>query len=151
MAGNDEEHYQPTLEALARQLGIGDRVTFAGPVHGADKAALLHHAHLLVLPSYSENFGNVVLEAMAAGRPVVVTPEVGLAPTVTESGAGLVADGDAEELSRAITALVNDPGRRDAMGARGRAVVAERYTWPAVAAQMESLYASVTAGMHVRS
>lgn len=143
IAGNDEDHYRPALEARAQQLGLADRITFTGPVHGASKAALLAGAQLLVLPSYSENFGNVVLEAMAAGRPVVVTPEVGLAPVVTSTGAGLVAEGGPERLSRAMATLLGDPALRLEMGRRGEQAVAGRFGWPAVAAQMESLYESV--------
>jgi glycosyltransferase involved in cell wall biosynthesis len=151
IAGNDEEGYRSTLERQAQDLGISGRITFTGAVHGADKWALLHGAQLLVLPSYSENFGNVVIEAMAAGRPVVVTPEVGLAPAVSAIGAGLVAEGDAVELGGAITFLVNDAERRLDMGARGKSAVINRFSWAAVAGQMESLYASVTAGRSVRS
>ena len=121
------------------------------PVHGAGKAALLTGAQLLVLPSYSENFGNVVLEAMAAGRPVVVTPEVGLAPVVTSTGAGLVAEGGPERLSRAIATLLDDPALRLEMGRRGEQAVAGRFAWPAVAAQMESLYESVIARRSARA
>ena len=145
IAGNDDDRYRPALEERAQRLGLADRVTFTGPVHGAAKAALLGGAQLLVLPSYSENFGNVVLEAMAAGRPVVVTPEVGLAPVVASVGAGLVAEGGPESLSRAIATLLSDPAQRLEMGKRGERAVAERFTWPAVAAQMESLYQSVIA------
>lgn len=143
IAGNDDDHYRPALEARAQRLGLADRVTFTGPVHGAGKAALLSGAQLLVLPSYSENFGNVVLEAMAAGRPVVVTPEVGLAAVVASIGAGLVAEGGPESLSRAIATLLGDPAQRLEMGKRGQRAVTERMSWPAVAAQMESLYQSV--------
>ncbi len=143
IAGNDDDQYRPALEARAQQLGLADRVTFTGPVHGASKAALLTGAQLLVLPSYSENFGNVVLEAMAAGRAVVVTPEVGLAPVVASIGAGLVADGGPESLSRAMATLLRDPAQRLAMGKRGEQAVAERFSWPTVAAQMEALYESV--------
>ncbi|MBV8199898.1 MAG: glycosyltransferase, partial [Acidobacteria bacterium] len=76
IAGNDEEGYRADLDRLAAAAGVTDRVLYLGPVHGADKAGLLHGSDVLVLPSYSENFGNVVLEAMAAGLPVVLTPEV---------------------------------------------------------------------------
>ena len=76
LAGNDEENYQPALEQLALRCGVGERVRFVGSVQGADKAALLRSAKLLVLPSYSENFGNVVLEAMSARCPVVLRPRV---------------------------------------------------------------------------
>jgi len=138
VAGNDEEGLGPKLERLA---GASGRVRFLGAVHGADKAALLHRAAALVLPSRSENFGNVVLEAWAAGRPVAVTPEVGLAGTVRETGAGIVLDGD---LGRALRALLADPDRLDAMGRRGAEAVRERFGWPAVAREMEEMYARVS-------
>jgi glycosyltransferase involved in cell wall biosynthesis len=137
VAGNDEEGLRPELERLAREAGVADRVSFPGPVHGADKAALLHRAAALVLPSRSENFGNVVLEAWAAGRPAAVTPEVGLAETVREIGAGIVAAGD---LGGALRDLLTDPERLDAMGRRGAEAVRERFSWPAVAAEMERVY-----------
>jgi glycosyltransferase involved in cell wall biosynthesis len=142
IAGNDEERYQADLEALAGRLGLTGRVTFTGPVGSADKAALLRGARCLVLFSYSENFGNVVVEAMAEGCPVVVTPEVGLAPVVDASGAGIVVNGGIAELGAAISSVSGDPQRRAVMGQRGKATAA-RFSWPAVAEQMERLYASV--------
>jgi glycosyltransferase involved in cell wall biosynthesis len=140
LAGNDEEGLRPSLEALAREAGVADRTVFLGAVHGADKAALLHRAAVLVLPSRSENFGNVILESWAAGRPVAVTPEVGLAATVRETGAGIVADGD---LGEAVRDLLADPARLDALGRRGAEAVRERFGWAAVAARMEEVYESL--------
>ena len=145
IAGNDEEEYTLVLDDLARESGVGDRVIFTGPVHGKDKAALLSSARVLVLPSYSENFGNVVVEAMAAGCPVVVTPEVGIADSVAQIGAGLVVDGGPATLGQAIAGLLADDRRRQEMGARGRAAATSQFSWPAVAAQMEQLYQSVVA------
>lgn len=141
IAGNDDEGYRPKLERL---LGVSDRVIFLGPVDGNDKAALLHRAAALVLPSYSENFGNAVLEAMAAGRPVVVTPEVGLAPVVREAGAGIVVEGDPDRLGPALRELLADP-RLDEMGRRGAMEAARRFGWDAVAERMEGVYREVGA------
>jgi glycosyltransferase involved in cell wall biosynthesis len=92
------------------------------------------------LPSYSESFGNVVLEAMQRGLPVIVTPEVGAAEVVKESGGGLVAGGDAQSLGAAIDRLTEDAARSAAMGEAGRAHVSEHYGWKSVAARMEALY-----------
>jgi glycosyltransferase involved in cell wall biosynthesis len=150
IAGNDEDGYREVLQGIANREGVGDRVTFAGPVHGADKAALLSSAQLLVLPSYSENFGNVVLEAMAAGCPVVVTPEVGIAPAVARSGAGAVVDGTPAVLARTIDQLLSNAAERAEMGARGK-VAATRYSWAAVAEQMETFYESVAKTRRVHS
>jgi glycosyltransferase involved in cell wall biosynthesis len=137
IAGNDEEDLRPALERLAGEAGVADRVAFLGPVHGPDKAALLHGAAALVLPSRSENFGNVVLESWGAGRPVVVTPEVGLAQTVRELDGGIVVTAD---LGEALREILADPHRRAAMGERGAAAVRERFGWPAVAEEMEEVY-----------
>ncbi len=139
VAGNDEEGIRPRLEALAREAGVAGRVVFLGPVDGADKAALLHGCAALVLPSYSENFGNSVLEAMAAGRPVAVTPEVGLAGVIREERAGLVADGDPTLFGDALRGLLADPDR-EAMGRRGAEAATRRFGWAAVAAQTEAVY-----------
>ena len=139
VAGNDEEGIRPRLEGLAREAGVVGRVVFLGPVDGADKAALLQRCAALVLPSYSENFGNSVLEAMAAGRPVAVTPEVGLAGVVREEKVGIVADGDPVILGEALRALLADPDR-EAMGLRGAEAARRRFGWEAVAREMEEVY-----------
>jgi glycosyltransferase involved in cell wall biosynthesis len=141
IAGNDEEEILPVLRKLAQDSGVADRVRFLGPVHGAEKAALLHRAAALVLPSRSENFGNVVLESWDAGRPVAVTPEVGLAAVVREVGGGILAEGD---LGAALRDLLADPARLDAMGRRGEAAVRARFGWAAVAGAMEAIYARVS-------
>ncbi len=145
IAGNDEEHLTAKLEAQAAEAGVRERIAFVGPVYGEDKAALLSRALLLVLPSYSENFGNVVIEAMAAGCPVVVTPEVGAADMVRESAAGAVLAGDPAILGEGIRRLISDPVGLERMGARGRDFVQHGYTWDAVSGQMEEAYASVVA------
>ena len=145
IAGNDEEGYRRGLEEQAAGLGLCDRIVYTGPVGGADKPELLRHCRMLVLPSYSENFGNVVLEAMALGRPVVVTPEVGIASLVRECGAGLVAEGDPERLAGAVATLLANPDAAERMGLVGRETVQERFTWDAVARRMEEVYEEVLA------
>jgi glycosyltransferase involved in cell wall biosynthesis len=142
IAGNDEEGYRPRLESLAAGAGVAGRILFVGAVAGADKAALLHGADALVLPSYSENFGNVVLEAMAAGLPVAVTAEVGAAQLVAESGAGLVAAGDPPALAAALAGLLADAPLRQAMGQRGIAA-ARQFSWQTIAARMEQVYQEI--------
>jgi glycosyltransferase involved in cell wall biosynthesis len=145
IAGNDEEHYLPKLRALAQELGIGERVHFVGPASDTHKWALYAAADVLVLPSISENFGNVVAEAMAVGCPVVVTPEVGIAALVAQAGAGIVSSGDPVQLAAAITALVDDEVKRRECGRRGRELVHSSLSWSGVAAQTEILYLQIGA------
>ena len=95
-----------------------------------------------MLPSYSENFGNTVLEAMRRGVPAVVTPEVGAAEIVQKSGAGVLVAGDPEPLSSAIRLLTADIGLARSMGEAGRHASAH-LTSDHVAAQMEDLYNSL--------
>jgi glycosyltransferase involved in cell wall biosynthesis len=98
---------------------------------------------LFVLPSYSENFGNTVLEAMRRGVPVVVTPEVGAAEIVRKSGAGLVVAGDLEPLGSAIHLLTTNPSIAHSMGEAGRQHAAAHFSWDHVVTQMEDLYTSL--------
>jgi glycosyltransferase involved in cell wall biosynthesis len=145
IVGTDDEKFSPQLVKLAAELQIADRVRILPrTVIGAEKERLFAAAHLFVLPSYSENFGNTVLEAMRRGVPIVVTPEVGAAEIVRTSGAGLVVAGDLEPLSSAIRLLTADPILARSMGEAGRGHAAAHFTWDHVAAQMEDLYNSVS-------
>jgi glycosyltransferase involved in cell wall biosynthesis len=140
VAGNDEENYRSELEALAHREGVDARTHFIGPVYGPAKWELLRQAQLLTLPSYSENFAIVVLEAMAAGCPVVVTPEVGLATIVRDTNAGVVVEGTPERLASAINALLSDPDARRRMAEAGRRTVQERFSSDMIVREMEQLY-----------
>jgi glycosyltransferase involved in cell wall biosynthesis len=144
IVGNDEEGYRQSLEKLAAAEGVADRIRFAGYASDEHKWALYANAEMFLLPSYSENFGNVVAESMAMACPVVLTPEVGLATLVRETNAGLVVDGEPRALAAAINTLhANAPLRRQ-MGNAGRQAVIERLSWDAVGAQMLAAYRHAT-------
>jgi glycosyltransferase involved in cell wall biosynthesis len=143
IAGNDEENYLPQLIALAGSEGVLDRVRFIGEVSDVHKWALYENATMFILPSYSENFGNVVAEAMAVACPVVVTKEVGLASLVFETGAGIVADGAPPLLAKAINELHGDEVRRKRYGLAGQRTVKEKLSWSAAAVQLAEVYRSV--------
>jgi glycosyltransferase involved in cell wall biosynthesis len=144
IVGTDYEGLTPELTQLAQALGIRQRVRFVTrTIAGADKENVFASARAFVLPSYSESFGNSVLEAMQRGVPVIVTPEVGAADIVRESGGGLVVKGDAESLSHAMDWLTEDAKRAVAMGEAGRRHVTLHCGWPSIAARMEALYADL--------
>ncbi len=142
--GNDEEDYLPELQRIAESEGLGDRVRFLPrSVHGADKEALFAAARVFVLPSYSENFGNTVLEAMIRGCPVVVTEEVGAAEVVRAAGGGRVVD--AAGLSDALEELIADEALAERLGVAARAFAMKHYLWAGVAGRMEAMYREVAA------
>jgi len=144
IVGTDDENFASQLVKLAAELRIADRVRILPrTVIGSDKERLFAAARLFVLPSYSENFGNTVLEAMRRGVPVVVTPEVGAAEIVRKSGSGLVVAGDPEPLGSAIRLLTADLSLARSMGEAGRGYSAAHFTWDHIATQMEDLYNSL--------
>ena len=134
LAGNDEEGLTPKLRALA----AGRDVSFPGPLYGDAKWELLARASVFALPSLSENFGNAVLEAMMMETPVVVTPEVGVAPDVAAAGAGVVT----HDIAVAIESILRDAND---YGRNGRLLVESRFTWPAVVREMESALSATAA------
>jgi len=140
IAGNDEEDYTPGLRTLAAETGVAARVHFIGAVDDRYKWALYQSAALFVLPSYSENFGNVVVEAMAMGCPVVISEAVGLAPFVREHDAGRVVSGEPGALATEIRALAGDAALRTRLGSNGRRATDTFLKWDGVAAQMEAAY-----------
>jgi glycosyltransferase involved in cell wall biosynthesis len=144
IVGPDDEDLTPRLRVLARDVGIAERVRFLPrTVLGTDKAHLYRAARVFVLPSFSENFGNTVLEAMQSGRPVVVTPEVGAAEIVRAAGGGIVAGGDPASFGAAIDRLLADRALADTIGAAGRRHVRANLSWAGIAADMEELYEAI--------
>jgi glycosyltransferase involved in cell wall biosynthesis len=143
IAGPDSEGLRSALEAVARECGVADRVQFAGAVDAAKREALLERASLLVLPSVSENFGNVVVEALAHGCPVVVTPGVGAAEVVRACDGGWVCDDDEQSFAQAVATAMEHPSHARERGERGRAHVERELTWRAVATRMVDAYRSL--------
>jgi glycosyltransferase involved in cell wall biosynthesis len=118
---------RPRIERLVDDLGLRDIVRLTGFRTQDEVAAELAAADLFVLPSFSEGVPVVLMEAMASGLPVIATQVAGVPELVDPGTAGLVVPpGDPVALTRAICALLDDPGRRVVMGAAGqRAVAAE--------------------------
>ncbi|BCX19564.1 MAG: hypothetical protein KatS3mg117_3246 [Geminicoccaceae bacterium] len=143
--GNDERDTTSGLEALAREVGVADRVEFVGPAHGAEKWALLAGADLLVLPSPSENWGIVVSEALGVGTPVVAGAGVGAAELVRRHELGAVVEGSPASLAAAIRELLAAPERRRAMGERAKGVIGQNFSHAAVARAMVDVYAQLLA------
>lgn len=134
-----DEGMRSTLEAQVGQYNLAGRVIFTGLLTGQDKLAALAAADLFALPADGEGFSMAVLEAMACGLPVLLTPGCHF-PAAADEGAGLVVPRAVEPVSAALSTLLTDRQRRASMGRRARELVSARYTWPHVVAQMIEAY-----------
>lgn len=125
------------------ERGADSRVIFAGYWYGFELARLYASADLFVFPSLSDTFGNVVLEAMASGLPVVAFQVPGPGDILRQGETGLLAERiDAESLARAIDDLLGRPERLRAMGENARRY-AERQNWKDILEQLRNTYQSI--------
>lgn len=142
VAGEGAE--RPRLIALAEALGVGDRVTFLGGISSDQVPSFLQQLDALVLPSRSipswrEQFGRCLVEAMACGVAVVGSSS-GEIPRVVGDGGLIVPEDRVEDLADALRSLQRDPTRRAELGRKGRARVEASFTQQSVARQTVEVY-----------
>lgn len=145
VAGPDTEGYGEKMREWLKAGGVLGRATFTGALAGEERVAAMQEAEVFVLPSYSENFGQAVAEAMACKVPVVISNRVNLSPKVDAAGAGLVVDPDALQTAKALRILLENPSLGRQMGERGRRLVEEKLTWKVVGDQLVQLYEEIIA------
>lgn len=141
IAGPDEGAGTDTM-ARAEGLGIRNRIVPTGFVTGEDRLAAFAAADVFALPAVGEGVPLVVLEAMACGVPVVISPECHLAD-VGWAGGGLVVPRTVEAWAAALTALLASAERRAVMGRLARAHVRAHYSWAGVSSRVCSVYETV--------
>jgi glycosyltransferase involved in cell wall biosynthesis len=146
VAGNDDEGLLPTLLARVAGHGMEARVRFIGPVDDAAKWRLLAQADVMVMPSLFENFGIVVIEALAVGTPVIVARGVGVADFVARHGLGEVSETGPAPLAGSIRALLVDSGRRATIAVAAPRLVSDGYGWSGIARRMADAYRQVLDG-----
>lgn len=137
-AGPDEGGMKAQLQQMAEQLGVSQQVKFAGPLFGEKKWAAYRDAGVFVLPSQNENFGNTAAEAVAAGTPVIVTEQCGIAPLLANQ-AGLVVKHEASELADALYQVLTDDKLRGHLQS-GCAKVTLNLGWGSPVQEMERVY-----------
>jgi glycosyltransferase involved in cell wall biosynthesis len=140
-----EPEFYAELQSLVQEMKLGERFRFAGGVN--DLRTFLGEASVFVLPSRSEGFSNAIVEAMAAGLPVVATDVGGNAEAVADGVTGrVVAAEDVEALAAAMREMLAHPERAEGMGKAGRQRVAERFTTEAMMRQLTAAYERVLRG-----
>jgi poly(glycerol-phosphate) alpha-glucosyltransferase len=145
IAGPDNGFEGEVRRAVA-ELNLVHSVRLTGPLYGDDKLDALRSGSFLVLPSFSEGFPMVLLEALACRLPVLFTPGCNF-PEIATAEAGVQVEPDAESTERGLRDLLSmsDCERRQ-MGGNGRALVESAYTWEQVARQMIEVYCWLAGG-----
>lgn len=139
LAGPDEFGLEALFASKVHFAGLADRVRFPGMVSGELKIALLNRANLFVLPSNAEGFSMAILEALAHKTAVLISPRC-FFPEVETAGAGHIVEPTVDELEKALNDLLARPAGLAEMGLAGHELVANKYSWQSVAAQMLEVY-----------
>lgn len=126
-----------------KAAAVQERIVFTGWLDGERKEQMLRNASLLALPSYQENFGLCVMEALARSVPVLLSPHVNLADEIEEANAGWVARVELQTWTETLATLMNHP---EELAERGRAgkLLALHYSWERVATELADLYTQIT-------
>jgi D-inositol-3-phosphate glycosyltransferase len=139
-ADHDRGGERSRLERHARRIGLGDHVRFVGAVPHEQLAMYYAMADVCVVPSLTESFGLVALEAQALGTPVVAASVGGLREVVEDGVTGFLVDGhDPEDYARAIADVLDDPARKAEMGEEARRR-AGRFTWIRAVDRLAAIY-----------
>jgi glycosyltransferase involved in cell wall biosynthesis len=143
IAGPDNEAYGTRVREMVAAAGLEDQVIFTGPIYGQDILAAYQDSDLFILPSYGENFGMTVIEALAAGTPVLISDKVNIFEDVVASGAGVAVSCMAEPLAGAMIDLINDPIKRAAMAKAARPWVKTNFAWSSIVKDLDFHYRNV--------
>jgi glycosyltransferase involved in cell wall biosynthesis len=143
IVGPDDEGYAKQVRGWLDEGGVSDKTIWTGMLTGRTKFAAYKAADVFVLPSYTENFGYVVVEAMSLGVPVVTTNRVNIWREIEAAGAGAIVDCDARQVADAILRLLNDREQAKAMAERGRALARNTFGIDAAASQAMRVYSAI--------
>ena len=140
ICGDGEPSYVAALHRLVEKAGLTKRVHWLGFLRAPEKWAVAQGCDFFVLPSYSENFGIAVVEALACGLFAIVSPEVAIADDISQPGIGCTVPRDSGAVARAISNCIRSE-RFDAVGrSLRRAFVEERFSWTTTANELIAAY-----------
>ena len=139
-ANPQDREYERSVHQRVEQSALRSHATLTGFVSGDLKAALLQAADLFVLPSYYENFGIAVAEAMLAGLPVVISDQVHIWDTIQQSASGWICECDAASLTQQLKDALKSPDERTRRGQNAQHCAKHEYSWDAIAERAIVIY-----------
>ncbi len=148
LAGSNPQDpdYETQIRQQIQNSPLAQCTTIAGFVTGEAKAQLLHQANLFVLPSYYENFGIAVAEAMVAGIPVLISDRVQIWSDVQQSESGWVAQCSTDSIAAQLKAALQNPSECQRRGENARQYALKHYSWDAIARATIEAYQQILAG-----
>ena len=141
IVGPGEPAYVDSVRADVARRQLEPQVTFTGLLYGRDKWAAMAASDLFVLPSYQENFGLSVVDAIRSGLPVLLSRRVNLWKDVVEAGAGRDCETSVESVADKLNECLADPVWRTAAAQAGARLLETRFNWKTTAAHLEQIYA----------
>jgi len=144
IAGPDWANHTAEIQQLVQSLGLSDRVIFTGMLHGCQRIEAMVDADLFALTSHSENFGVAVVEALAAGTPVVISDQVNIYQEIAAAGVGAAVSLDVPTITQTLDRWVGDAALRQSAAEKCRAFVWKHYDWNQIALRWADHYARLT-------
>lgn len=139
--------YEATARSMVRSLGLEEDVLFTGMLHGVERIDALVDALVMVLPSYQENFGIIVIESLACGTPVIISDQVNLHPEISPAKVGTIIEASCNALVPALNQWLSDAPMRRAAAQRARPFVWSTYDWNVIGPRWVGHYQDIT-GRH---
>ena len=146
IVGPDDSSLARRYKDLSRELNVGNRVIWTGYKTGKDLIEIYSAADVFALLSEDENFGMVVVEAMACSTPVLVSPYVGVWHEIEDASVGMAVEMTPQEVVQALSSLVHKPSMWNAWGENAQRIVEERFAIDRVAELMSQAFEDVLTG-----
>jgi glycosyltransferase involved in cell wall biosynthesis len=150
LAGPCAPEYEAVIDKMIAEHGLQDRVIKTGMLYNGSRVAALRDADLFVLPSYQENFGIAVVEALAAGTPVIISDQVNIYPTIAKEQVGAVIPTNVDALAEQLSHWLRDANAREVASQRARRFVFDEYDASRSVRRWTSHYARIIASHRSR-
>lgn len=150
IVGPDSSGYLQKVHMWCKELKIEKEVIFINHLEPSQVKEAYVDANVFILPSYNENFGITVIEAMACKCPVIISDQVNIWREIQNGSAGIIIQLSVDRLTKAVMKILNDPEEAKSMGLSGRILARDQYDWNSIVARFAELYVSIIDGSIIK-